>query len=98
MKPSLRGKLETLSERLQELNALLSDSSIISNQEKFRTLSIEHAQLSPVVSCFQRYQHTLTDINTAREMLQDKTADKDAREFLKKRMDAAEMVRQLRVG
>ena len=71
MKASLRSKLETLSERLQELNALLSDSDIITDQAQFRELSIEHAQLSPVVACFERYQTTLNDIAAARDMLQD---------------------------
>jgi len=71
VKASLRSKLENLSERLQELNALLSDSDIITDQAQFRELSIEHAQLSPVVACFERYQTTLNDIAAARDMLQD---------------------------
>jgi peptide chain release factor 1 len=71
VKASLRSKLETLSERLQELNALLSDSDVITDQGQFRELSIEHAQLSPVVACFERYQTTLNDMIAARDMLQD---------------------------
>jgi len=71
VKTSLRSKLETLSERLQELNALLSDSGVINDQERFRALSIEYSQLSPVVACFERYQSTLDDIAAARDMLQD---------------------------
>jgi peptide chain release factor 1 len=72
VKTSLRGKLETLSERLQEISALLSDSGVINDQERFRALSIEYAQLSPVVACFGRYQTTLDDLDVARDMLQDK--------------------------
>lgn len=71
MKTSLRSKLETLSERLQELNALLSDSGVIGDQERFRALSIEYSQLSPVVACFERYQSTLDELAAARDMLQD---------------------------
>ncbi len=71
MKASLRSKLETLSERLQEINALLSDSEVIGDQKQFRALSIEHAQLGPVVACFQRYRATLDDLASARDMLQD---------------------------
>ena len=71
MKASLRSKLETLSERLQEINALLSDSDVIGDQDQFRALSIEHAQLGPVVDCFQRYRATLDDLASARDMLQD---------------------------
>ena len=71
MKESLRSKLETLSERLQELNALLSASDVINNQEQFRSLSIEYAQINPVVACFEQYQATLDDLAAARDMLQD---------------------------
>jgi len=71
VKASLRSKLETLSERLQEINALLSDSEVIGDQKQFRALSIEHAQLGPVVACFQRYRATLDDLASARDMLQD---------------------------
>jgi peptide chain release factor 1 len=71
VKASLRSKLENLSERLQELNALLSDSDVITDQTQFREFSIEYAQLNPVVACFERYQTTLKDLAAAREMLQD---------------------------
>jgi len=87
VKASLRRKLETLSERLQEINALLSDSDVISDQEQFRALSIEHAQISPVVDCFEQYQATLSDIATARDMLQDK--DPDVRSMAREELDAA---------
>jgi peptide chain release factor 1 len=71
VKETLRSKLETLSERLQELNALLSASEVINNQEQFRALSIEYAQVSPVVACFEQYQTALDDLAAARDMLQD---------------------------
>ena len=72
MKASLSRKLETLSDRLQEINALLSDAGVIGDQTRFRELSIEHAQINPVVDCHQRYLETLGDLAAAREMLQDK--------------------------
>lgn len=71
MKQSLRSKLETLSDRIEEINALLSDPGIISNQNQFRDLSKEHAQISPVVDCFVKYQETLEDIDAAESMLKD---------------------------
>ncbi|MDX1811494.1 MAG: peptide chain release factor 1 [Gammaproteobacteria bacterium] len=71
MKPSIRSKLETLSDRLEEINALLADPGVISNQSQFRDLSKEHAQISPVVECFVKYQETLEDIDAAESMLKD---------------------------
>jgi peptide chain release factor 1 len=71
MKESLRNKLQHLSERLEEINALLSDPGIIGNQNKFRTLSQEHAQLGPVVSCYKDYEDVLASIEEAHNMLQE---------------------------
>jgi len=71
VKPSIRSKLETLSDRLEEINALLSDPGVISNQNQFRDLSKEHAHISPVVECFVKYQEALEDIDAAESMLKD---------------------------
>ena len=71
MKPSIRSKLETLSDRLQELNALLADPGVIGSQERFRALSKEYAQINPVTACFERYQAAAADVAAAREMMQD---------------------------
>jgi len=75
LKPSIINKLETVRERHQELEALLSDSEVISNQNRFRELSKEYSQLEPIVSCFQNYNNTLDDIQAAEEMLADDDAE-----------------------
>ena len=79
MKPSLRSKLETLSDRLEEINALLADPDTIAKQNQFRELSKEHAQISPVVDCFAKYRRTLEDLEEAESMLKDD--DPDIREM-----------------
>jgi peptide chain release factor 1 len=71
VKPSIRSKLENLSDRLEELNALLADPGVISDQDRFRGLSKEYAQVSPVVEAFNDYRHTLAAIDSAREMLRE---------------------------
>lgn len=71
MKESLHFKLENLHKRLQELDTLLSDPKIISNQESFRNLSKEYAEIQPVVHCFQNYQKNLDTMASAQEMLND---------------------------
>ena len=50
MKESILQKLETLQERYVEVGALLSESEIISDQNRFRELSREYAELEPVVN------------------------------------------------
>ena len=45
-------KLEQLCGRLEEVEALLSDSEIISDQNRFRELSREYAQLTLSIHLF----------------------------------------------
>ncbi|MDH5785208.1 MAG: peptide chain release factor 1 [Chromatiales bacterium] len=78
MKPSILSKLENLSERLQEVSALLSDATTISDQKRFRELSQEYAQLKPVVDTFDAYRGALDDIETAEEMLGEDDAEMKA--------------------
>ena len=75
MKPSIQSRLERLVERFEEVSALLSDASVISNQDKFRELSREFAEIEPVVKCFQSWQQSLDDISEAKELLKDGDAD-----------------------
>ena len=56
MNQSILSKLEQLSMRLEEINALLSDQSVAADQNKFRELSIEHSQLTPVNEKYKEYQ------------------------------------------
>jgi len=63
--------LEHLSERQQELSALLADQEIIRDQQRYRELSKEYAQLKPVTGCFQLYCETADDIAAAQDMLKD---------------------------
>ncbi len=75
MKESIVFKLESISERLQELDALLADPDTINNQNKFRELSVEYSQITPIVNCFRQYQSVIEDIEAATEMLQEEDAE-----------------------
>jgi len=94
MKDSIHNKLESLAERLEEINHLLSSPDVIGDQNKFRALSQEHAQLTPVVSCFNDYESTMDDLNEAKRMLEDD--DKDMQEMAKEEFkDAKERLEKL---
>ena len=75
MNQSIITKLEQLSMRLEEINALLSEQSIASDQNKFRELSIEHSQLSPINDQYNQYLSTISDINTAKKLLTEDDQD-----------------------
>ena len=71
MKSSIRLKLENLQDRYQEVGVLLGDPDVISDQNKFRELSMEYSQLEPVTKTFEAYQTAQDDLDTAKEMLNE---------------------------
>jgi peptide chain release factor 1 len=88
MNQSIITKLEQLSMRLEEINALLSEQSIASNQNKFRELSIEHSQLSPINDQYNQYLSTISDINTAKKLLTED--DQDIKEMAEEEISSGQ--------
>ena len=83
MNQSILAKLEQLSMRLEEINALLSDQTVVSNQDQYRELSIEHSQLSPINNQYQQYLSIMNDINAAQKLLSEDDQDiKNMAEFM----------------
>jgi peptide chain release factor 1 len=71
MKQSLLEKFIQMSERLEELQHLLSDSDTIKDTNRFQALSKEFAQLEPIVERFQQYQKLQEEWQELELMLQD---------------------------
>jgi len=88
MKPSIQQKLENLCERYDEIAALLSEPDTQNNQNKFRALSQEYAQIGPLVDCYKRYENTLDNLASAKEMAADN--DLELRELAKEEVRDAE--------
>lgn len=76
-------KIEELERRYQELEALLSDPAIISNQPEFRKFSREHSDLSELVAAYRRYRKVLGEISDNRELLADPDMKEMAEDELK---------------
>ncbi|MCO6547017.1 MAG: peptide chain release factor 1 [Gilliamella sp.] len=90
MKSSIINKLEMLQERYEEVQALLSDASVIADQNRFRTLSKEYSQLTGVVKCFSDWKQTQEDIETAKMMLSDPEMSEMAQEELNEALSRVE--------
>ncbi len=71
MKPTLLNKLAQLTERLDEIDRLLSVETVTSNMDNYRKLTREHAEISPVAALYRAYTQTEADIASANEMLSD---------------------------
>ena len=90
MKDSVIRKLEGLLERNEEVLALLSDASVIADQERFRALSKEYSQLEDVVRNFTDFQLAMEDLAAAKEMLNDD--DPELKEMAQDEMKEAKSV------
>lgn len=69
MKSSLVAKLDNLSLRLEEIYALLSDAEVMANQNKFRDLSLEYSQITPVVKTYQKYLDAQKSVQEAQTII-----------------------------
>lgn len=68
MKESINLKLQQTAVRLEEVGALLSTPEIINDQNKYRELSQEYAELDPIVGVFKAFQNAETNLQDAKEM------------------------------
>jgi peptide chain release factor 1 len=94
MKQSLINKLELLSARHEEIAALLAEIETINDQPKFRSLSMEYAQLEEVVNSFSAYQQAQQALDAAHEMLSDD--DVEMRELAEQEVtDSSQQIEQL---
>lgn len=71
MKISMRSRLEQLSRRLIEIDALLAEPEIASDMDKYRKLTRERSEVEPIAQAFDRYCATESDIEAAQEMMSD---------------------------
>ncbi len=79
MKASLLNKLDNLSDRFEELTALLGDAEVISKQTQFRAYSKEYAEIEPVIATFRELRKVQSDLEGAQALL--KESDPDLREM-----------------
>jgi len=75
MKASILAKLDNLDDRYQEVAALLSDSETIADQNRFRELSKEYAELEPVVKAYLDYRDVINNLQEAKLLLKDSDPD-----------------------
>ncbi|MGP0171602.1 peptide chain release factor 1 [Pseudomonas sp. NCHU5208] len=75
MKASLLNKLDNLSDRFEELTALLGDAEVIAKQSQFRAYSKEYAEIEPVIATFRELRKVQSDLEGAQALLKDSDAD-----------------------
>ena len=77
----LLDKLEFIENKYDELSVKISDPSIMQNQNEWRKLCKEHADLEVIVNSYREYKKVTQDLQDNKEML-SMESDKEMREML----------------
>jgi peptide chain release factor 1 len=75
-------RLEALASRYDELNLLLADPAVMANQDRYRRLAQEHAELSPLVEDFRQFLSVRAAIKEHRILMQQ-SDERDFRELVR---------------
>ena len=90
MKDFLRAQLERHTQRLSELDFLLSREDIMKDMTQFLALSREHTDVTATAGRYARYQQREADVQGAQQMLQDGGDDADMRAMAEEEIASAQ--------
>jgi len=76
-------KLQTLEDRYDKLNELLSDPEIVNDSNKLREYSKEQAGLEETVQAYREYKDISQQLDDAKAMLDDGLDDEEMKEMVK---------------
>jgi peptide chain release factor 1 len=79
-------KLEGVKGRFEEVGRLLNEPDVMSDMKRYIQLNKEYKELSPVVSAYLEYKDTLSNIDSAKQILSDEK-DEEMREMAKSELD-----------
>ncbi|AQQ55152.1 peptide chain release factor 1 [Planococcus lenghuensis] len=82
-------RLQTLEDRYDRLNEMLSDPDIINDTTKLREYSKEQSDLQATVDAYREYKDVSAQLSDAKTMLDDKM-DADMREMVKEELNELE--------
>ena len=68
-------KLEEVADRFREVEGLLSDPTVLNDQNRYRALTIEHSELIDVVKGYERCCRIREEIAGSQELLKDPDAE-----------------------
>ena len=89
MKPFLRQHLARYTDRLGELEFLLSREDIMKDMKQFLVLSREHTEVAAVATRWTRYQQREADLAAAQDLLSSASDDADMAAMAQEEIDGA---------
>lgn len=88
-------RLEDIIRRYEDITMMLGDPSVVSDQEKFKSLMKEQKSLEALVECYKEYKDTRQTIEDSLQLL-DEESDPEMKEMLREELsDAKDKIPEL---
>lgn len=84
----MRNRLELVRQRFDELTRLLSDPSVLQNQDRLRDISKEHSDLTPLIRTYDRYVKACNDLAGLKDITES-SSDPEMKQMAYAEMDEA---------
>ncbi len=81
-------RLEDIIRRYEDITMMLGDPSVVSDQNRFKSLMKEQKSLEALVECYNRYKKCKETIEESLSMLEEES-DPDMKEMLKEELSSA---------
>lgn len=82
---------EKLEKRLQELNMLISDVSVVSKSTEYKEYLKEHGKILPVVDTYRRYKKVLGEFKEVEEILSKVDSDLELKKIASEEKDKLQL-------
>jgi peptide chain release factor 1 len=82
-------KLDFIENKYDELSIKISDPSVMANQNEWRKLCKEHAELEVIVNKYREYKKILEDLEANKEMLGEES-DKEMKDMIQEEIKSLE--------
>jgi len=77
----MKGKLESIIQRYNDVSGHLNSPDIMRDVNRFKELSREYKQLTPIVETARRYLKVCADFDSNKELIHDKQTEPELREM-----------------
>jgi peptide chain release factor 1 len=92
VKPSIQERLHQVAGRYEEVGLLLSEPDVLADQNRYRQLAMEYAQLQPLALAWRKWVQAQASMDEARQMLRE--ADPDLRAMAEEELGRSETERE----
>lgn len=79
-------KLEGVKSRFDEVAAMLTEPSVISDMKRYVRLNKEYRELEPVIAAYREYRNVLSNISSSKQILEEEK-DEEMRDMAKVELD-----------